>query len=218
MRGQGRIGQPLAALRASLPDCHDPTFRVYSPNGLGKIGTFGLFTSRAIPPTIVGDRDSPDPSNEDKMDIQDIERLARDEMDKHGLIDAGWTFRWNGRIRAAGLCNYTYRTIELSRVLSPKRANADILDTIRHEIAHALAPRGAHHGREWREIARSLGARPETCISDTAACAVPPKYQAVCPNHGILPDGRHRMPKTNRTYYHKKCGAVIGWRLGPRSY
>ena len=28
-----------------------------------------------------------------------------------------------------------------------------------HELAHAVAPVGAGHGREWKEIARRLGAR-----------------------------------------------------------
>lgn len=143
------------------------------------------------------------------MELHKAATLAREIMDEHGLIDAGWSFQWNKRVRAAGLCSYRKRTIELSRLMTPKREEKDVRDTILHEVAHALAGPEAKHGWVWRQKARELGARPSTCVADTAACRVPGSWQAVC--CGRVVGTRHRRPTGNRIYRHNRCGKPVAW-------
>jgi len=145
------------------------------------------------------------------MDLSDAERLARYEMGRYHLNE--WHFAWNDRKTAAGLCSYRKQTIELSRALTPHRAEGDVRDTVLHEIAHALCGPKAGHSRTWRAKARELGARPTTCIADTAAVSAVArgKYRAVCPQCGPLSTYRHR--RTNRVHSHRRCGSVIGWQL-----
>lgn len=142
------------------------------------------------------------------MNLSDAAILANLHMEEHGLTN--WTFRWNRRATAAGLCNYAKRTIELSALMTPKREEKDVEDTILHEVAHALAGAGNGHNRTWQLKAIELGARPRTCVSDIAACAVPARYVVICPDHGIVGQ-RHRRPNPNRVFRHNRCGQVVTW-------
>lgn len=100
------------------------------------------------------------------MNLHEAEQLAKIEMSKH-LWGTSWSFSWNKRKRSFGLCNYRKQEIQLSSFLTPTQPDSDVLDTIRHEIAHALTP-GAGHGRKWKLVAMRLGATPlSTSSSDT---------------------------------------------------
>lgn len=99
------------------------------------------------------------------MTHQDVEDLARRLLDEHGLTQLGWTFEWNKRKRAFGLCSYAKKKIYVSRFMFDNSVNKfeEFNDTVRHEVAHALAyvRNGARgHGRVWKAWARKLGATP----------------------------------------------------------
>ena len=64
-------------------------------------------------------------------------RLEADLLAEHDLHD--WSFAFNRRKRAFGLCDYTRRTIFLSADLTELNDEAEVSDTLLHEIAHALA-------------------------------------------------------------------------------
>ena len=68
-------------------------------------------------------------------------------MARHGLGD--WTFQFDRAKRRFGACNYTTRTISLSRTLTRLNDDAAVRETLLHEIAHALTP-GAGHGPAWQ--------------------------------------------------------------------
>lgn len=90
-------------------------------------------------------------------------QLARQEMAKNGLND--WDFKINGRLKnTLGRCNYTKRLIELSASFIENNGVEQVLDTILHEIAHALTP-GDGHGEVWKAMCRKLGCRPEAYAS-----------------------------------------------------
>ena len=95
----------------------------------------------------------------------------------HGLSQQGWAFAWNSRKRAFGLCDYRARTIELSTPLFALASAESSADTLRHELAHAIAPRGAGHGPLWRAACRRVGANPVRC--KTAAQAMSPEAEAI---------------------------------------
>ncbi len=99
---------------------------------------------------------------------QEAEQLANDLMQEHGLLAAGWVFAWgHGKRRLGGAEVRRYpdgrvtRTIRLSRHLVRLNDDAEVRDTILHEIAHALV--GVEHGHDaaWKSMCRRIGARPE---------------------------------------------------------
>lgn len=100
-----------------------------------------------------------------------IEHLATSLMHKYWLIDAGWSFGWHNRMDHLGTCFYITKEIKLSKkwtlaqleqdAISNSSAGIDkITDTIKHEIAHALAPRRAKHGPAWIAMCAVTGANP----------------------------------------------------------
>ena len=59
----------------------------------------------------------------------------------------------------------------------PQSAEADVRDTILHEIAHALAGPKHNHDKVWREKARAIGCTAERCHNVVFA---PPRYIMFC--------------------------------------
>ena len=95
-----------------------------------------------------------------------IHAYAIHKMNEHGLIQKGWTFGWNKKRRSIGLCKVRARRIELSLFYLPHLSEYEQMDTVLHEIAHALdvEMRGySKHDIVWETIARRVGAKPEAC-------------------------------------------------------
>lgn len=82
---------------------------------------------------------------------------ARTAMEQNGLTD--WKLELDRGTRRAGTCNYTTRTLTLSRSLvwSALVKDDEVHNVALHEIAHAKAGPHAHHGPEWKRIALSIG-------------------------------------------------------------
>ena len=121
--------------------------------------------------------------------------LATELMDAHGLV--GWRIKLDHARRRAGQCDFTNKTISLSR-LYVRYADIDhIRDTILHEIAHALV--GPRHGHDavWRQKAREIGCTATRCHSLSFARA---RWVMKCPNDCFSVE-RHR----------KKSGLVCAY-------
>lgn len=58
-----------------------------------------------------------------------------------------------------GHCDYTRETIYLSKYLLEFGLHDEIIQTIYHEVAHALTPSTEGHGADWLVKARELGYR-----------------------------------------------------------
>lgn len=86
---------------------------------------------------------------------------ARQKMDLHGLKD--WRLGFSAAKRRYGMCSYKRRTIEISLHHAVDGLTDEVVDTILHEIAHALAGPSAGHGPKWKQIAISIGATPKAC-------------------------------------------------------
>ena len=91
-----------------------------------------------------------------------LRNLAIALLDVHGLTLDGWKFKWNSHKRSFGVCDYMAKTIFLSTFLYDNTLEKDkFVDTIKHEVAHALTPR-AGHGRAWKIMASRIGAIPKS--------------------------------------------------------
>lgn len=115
---------------------------------------------------------------------------------EHGLWQDGWRFQWDNAKRRAGATKYKKKVITLSRPVCKLRTIEDAKETIRHEIAHALAGYEAHHNGKWKRIAVSVGAKPEACFTFTAEQEAKVKYSwyTVCRACGFK-NGWHRRPR-----------------------
>lgn len=87
---------------------------------------------------------------------------VRNLLDQHGL--ATWSVTFDNARRRAGLCNYNDRLISLSRPLMSQRTYAETLNTITHEVAHALT-QGHKHDHVWAAKHRSLGGDGLRCFA-----------------------------------------------------
>jgi SprT protein len=113
------------------------------------------------------------------MFLQDAEDLAIRLMRHHRLIPK-WSFRFDRSKVRFGKCDYTNRVISLSRYLVELNSEHEVRDTILHEIAHVLAPRGAGHGEAWRAVARSIDCNAARCYGEDVIRPTP-RYKGTCP-------------------------------------
>ena len=126
------------------------------------------------------------------MDPEQARDLAYTLMTRHGL--GSWTFAFDRAKRRFGACNYTTRTISLSRTLTLLNDPAAVTETLLHEIAHALTP-GANHGSVWRAKCRELGVSAQRCYTAEEVAQPPSRYLLVCDTCGLeVP--RHRRTTT----------------------
>lgn len=144
------------------------------------------------------------------LTLEDIADLAHWALEEHGLAQQGWVFGWDKAKTRHGCCDFMARRISLSRPVYTIVANRDdALDTILHEVAHALAGWVvADHGSEWKAIAAQVGARPERCA--TATERVPFSWHGAC-RCGMERHGRHRRPSAGVYHRCRICGQRISW-------
>jgi predicted SprT family Zn-dependent metalloprotease len=69
----------------------------------------------------------------------------------------------------------------LSGPLIALNDEAEVRDTVLHEIAHALV--GAKHGhdRVWKDTAEAVGCRPQRCYSAQTVRVPSARYRFECP-------------------------------------
>jgi predicted SprT family Zn-dependent metalloprotease len=133
-----------------------------------------------------------------------VSSLASDLFAAHGL--AGWTFGFNRRKQAMGMCFYDRRAIELSVHFVARNSADEIRDTLLHEIAHALVGPGHGHDAVWQAKCLEVGARPVRC----GDAAMPDgRWQATCNSCGLR-HHKHRRPKRMRGWYCARCGVLRG--------
>jgi predicted SprT family Zn-dependent metalloprotease len=127
--------------------------------------------------------------------LLEAQELALRLMRQYGLHD--WSFAFNRRKRTLGLCWWGPKVIALSVHLCELNPPAVVEDTIRHEIAHALAGPSTGHGPVWQARARQVGANPQRCCTD---CVMPPgNWEARCPG----------CPRVYRR--HRRLRRLVGW-------
>jgi predicted SprT family Zn-dependent metalloprotease len=144
------------------------------------------------------------------VDVERAVALAEGLLAEHGL--AGWTVVLDRARTRAGACRADRREIGLSAPLTALHPEAEVRDTVLHEIAHALV--GPHHGHDavWRAAARRIGGSGERTSSA-------PRPEG--PWRGTCPAGhtttRHRRPV--RVVACGRCGRsfdpanVLRWTL-----
>jgi predicted SprT family Zn-dependent metalloprotease len=115
---------------------------------------------------------------EQVMDLKELEAIVSREMAKHGL--QGWSFGLANTKRRLGVCKVQSKRIEIAEFYALNNPPESVLDTLLHEIAHALAGPRAGHGPKWKSIASQLGATPRACDNSAETAVKPGDWQATC--------------------------------------
>ena len=161
-----------------------------------------------------------------------FDELGREVLGE-SLTARGWTFGFDRARRRLGVCRPRDKRITLSAHLSRTLPEAEVEDTVRHEVAHALdhelnpSRRGRRaHDATWRALARRCGAAPERCFTGDVPTDPTAPYAAACPSCGASRD-LYRQPvrahlcptcsRPSRPAYlrvtHRPTGRVV-WRGG----
>ena len=141
------------------------------------------------------------------MELYNAETLAISLMSQHGLIADGWRFEWDRGLRRFGCCHYGSKKITLSAHIARLNDEANIRDTILHEMAHALVGRGHHHNYVWKAKCREIGANPERCYDGNEVTAPVARYVAHCPDCGKV-FFQHRLGKKSNNHFCKHCYSI----------
>jgi len=132
-------------------------------------------------------------------------------FDIHKTND-GWIFKFDNARNRAGVCRYRNKVIGLSKYLIPHMKDEKVIDTILHEIAHALVGSGHGHDYVWQRQAIAIGCNGQRCYSPhndmnnyEETLAVQSKYTYSCPSCNKK-TAIHRKPKRS-----KSCGECCSY-------
>lgn len=128
------------------------------------------------------------------MEMHKVKELVETALTTHGLV--GWTFKSSTALGYAGQCRYLKKEIAISVPWARALSDEKIMDTILHEVAHALKMTrglpGTGHGKEWKKVAREVGATPRASFKATPAeMAIAKGIKA--PTNGYVPQSVPRV-------------------------
>jgi predicted SprT family Zn-dependent metalloprotease len=139
------------------------------------------------------------------MKWDEAEQLMWDLMREKGLVREGWRFEWDRAKRRFGRCSFKRKLLTMSWELVGLNEKEEVLDTIRHEVAHALCGKNVGHGEKWKRIAKELGAQTAQKF-DVGKVVMPKKrrFKAVCGGCGeLLVCEQYRRPRED--WLHTVC-------------
>lgn len=144
------------------------------------------------------------------MNLDDAENLALVLMEDHG-IGSLWSFTFDNAKTRCGAAKFGKRQITLSRHFVHRNGEADVRDTVLHEIAHVKAGAKAGHGSAWQMWAMKVGARPQRCA--TGVDMPEGKIEGLCAWGCTARHTRHRMPPKHMLngWQCRRCGETITW-------
>lgn len=97
------------------------------------------------------------------MDLVRAERIALETMRSEGLLETGWRFRFDDTRSRFGCCRYDRKEITVSRHLAALNSDAEVINTIRHEVAHAICGKVHGHDAIWQRVCIALGGDGQRC-------------------------------------------------------
>jgi predicted SprT family Zn-dependent metalloprotease len=128
------------------------------------------------------------------------EAIARTLIAKW-LPGTPWKFEWDSALRRFGACHYRTRRLTISAAIAGKNDDWDFIETMLHEIAHALAGPWAKHGPLWAAQCTRVGIPANRCYSSAVVATPRLEWTATCKGCGqvysrrSLPKGVHACSK-----------------------
>jgi hypothetical protein len=94
----------------------------------------------------------------------DAQQLCDKKLKEYGLYQKGWRTVFTKSEKYIGRCWHDVKRIELSLIHLNSRSEADLMDTIIHEIAHAICGQKEAHGPDWENQCKLMGlSNPKAC-------------------------------------------------------
>lgn len=142
------------------------------------------------------------------MTLDQLRQRATELMTHHGLIKRGWTFHVDFRTKARrlGQCRFFKKQIGISAWYAETSPDAIVEDTLKHEIAHAIAHiefGSVGHDAAWRAMCKRVGADPIR-IKLSQQITLRGRWVANCPNCKTKYT-RPQPPGAHRHYYCPHC-------------
>jgi predicted SprT family Zn-dependent metalloprotease len=128
-------------------------------------------------------------------------------MREHNL--QGWYFQYDRAKNRFGLCSHAHKRISMSEELVRANTLERCLQTMKHEIAHALVGPGHGHDFVWQRQARALGIPADRCWTEADTVAAEPKYKLWCPTCKTVVAKRHK--RSTKKQYHTTCKTIVVW-------
>ena len=117
------------------------------------------------------------------MNESQVRQITIDLLKQHDLygkvtLKFGSARSQLGSYRAGKRNGQEIRILTISMAMALLNSEEELRDTVKHEIAHAIAGVRAGHGPEWRTVARQIGANPVRTA--TRVHSPEPRYRATC--------------------------------------
>ena len=135
-----------------------------------------------------------------KLQVQEMfTATVKDAIAKgyENISQEGWALTFNKRKRALGICNYSNKEIQISLLFMKTLDYEEVLNTVRHEVSHALAGHAAGHGPRWRSIQRDLGGDTSRCTYLTDEQRPQHSWELVNTLDSSVVAKYHRKPRRN---------------------
>jgi predicted SprT family Zn-dependent metalloprotease len=115
------------------------------------------------------------------MNLQTADAIAHRLVSQH-LAGQGWRIRWNNNRGRMGVCKHSVKTLEFSALLFRHIDENEVVDTITHEIAHAMVGPGQGHNWVWACQHRALGGSGNRAWSNADVSKATAKHLLQCRN------------------------------------
>ncbi len=142
------------------------------------------------------------------MDLNRAHFLANYYIAKHGIGEKGWRFQFDNARRRFGCCKYRPKLITLSKYLTELNDEKTVINTILHEIAHALTP-GHGHDLVWKRKALEIGCDGNRCYDSKTVSTPQSKYIAHCSGCNTIHKKQRKPTRAS------SCGNCSGGRYNP---
>jgi len=127
------------------------------------------------------------------MNLNIAKKLTKEYFKKHKLDD--WTFHFSNAKRRFGCCYYARKKITISKELTKLNSEEIFVNTLLHEIAHALCGPFAGHMKQWKLKAIEIGCDGKRCW-DSRKLITSQIYTVICPKCG------------HKSQYHKEINVA----------
>ena len=140
-----------------------------------------------------------------EITLEEIEDFAYQKLMEYELLD--WHFGFDLAQNRGGVCRYGRKEITLSVTYCLNASRDEVIDTVLHEIAHAMVGPGHQHDNVWRKAALKIGCNGEVCHSVDHGLD---KWEGSCPCGQQW--RRKKLQKRVRNGTCPKCKEKITWR------
>jgi predicted SprT family Zn-dependent metalloprotease len=142
-----------------------------------------------------------------------IEKFS--ELKKQHPELKGYQLIFGNAVQTLGSCDYARRKIKLSNHHINGSAPVEVMNTLLHEVAHAIARNKYHqkgHGDAWKKVCLEIGAKPERTSVAYQIKKPKAKWIRYCPTCGKESKRNRRAKLLCRKCYNKGIKSEIKYR------